>query len=95
MKIRLSELRSLVREILEEDLKNVGGRHQKTVRGSSALKKMHDAPGVLQSLARITDPKELAQVIQALIDAVPVVNRSDVMRALGIVTRHEKTTHMR
>jgi hypothetical protein len=29
MKIRLSELRKIVREVLEEDIKNVGSHHQK------------------------------------------------------------------
>lgn len=95
MKIQLGELRKLIREALEEDLKNVGSRHQKTVRGTAALKKMHDAPGVLDSLTKVHDPKELAQIIQALIDAVPMVKRAEVLRALGLVSKHERTTRSR
>jgi HEAT repeat protein len=95
MKIQLGELRKLVREALEEDLKNVGSKHQKTVGGTIVLKKMHDAPGVLDSLTDIKDPRELAQVIEALIDSVPMVKRADVLRALGIVARHERITHNR
>jgi len=95
MEMKLDELRALIREVIAEDLKNVGGRHQRTVRGTSALKKMHDAPGVLKSLSKISDPKELAQVIQALIDAVPITSREDVLRSLGMVTRHERKTHLR
>jgi hypothetical protein len=34
-------------------------------------------------------------VIEALIDAVPVVRREEVLKALGTVTRHEKSTHHR
>ena len=88
-------LREAVRAILAEDLKNVGSRHQKTVGGTAALRKMHDAPGVLPSLSKLHDPKELAQVIQALIDAVPITSREEVLRALGIVARHERKTHRR
>ena len=95
MKIRLSELRRMVAEILKEDLKNVGSKHQKTVAGTAVLKKIHDAPGVLNSLMSVNDPKELAHVIEALIDAVPMVKRSDVLAALGMVQRHERATHKR
>ena len=95
MKIQLSTLRNLIKEVLEEDLKNVGSKHEKTVSGSSALRKMHDAPGVLDALSKITDPKELAHVIEALIDAVPVVKRADVLKALGMVSRHERATRKR
>ena len=102
MKIRLSDLRDMIREVAEEetppvreDLKNVGARHEKTVSGSVALRKMHDAPGVLEALANIDDPKELAHVIEAIIDAVPVVKRADVLKALTTVTRHERITRRR
>lgn len=88
-------LRQLIREIIKEDLKNVGGRHQHTAAGTSTLRKMHDAPGVLDSLASIEDPKELAQIIQALIDAVPMTHREEIMKALDIVRRHERATHRR
>ena len=95
-------LRSWIRETLRaesggvsQDLKNVGSRHEKTVGGTAALRRMHDAPGVLPALSQLHDPKELAQVIQALIDAVPITSRGDVFRALGIVGRHERATHRR
>jgi hypothetical protein len=61
----------------------------------STLKKMHDAPGVLQSLTRIRSAKELAHVIEALIDAVPISRRDEILRALAMVARHEKKTHTR
>jgi len=95
MKIRLSELRKIVREVLEEDIKNVGSHHQKTVGGTATLKKMHDAPGVLDSLSHIDDPRELAQIIQAIIDSVPITKRAEVMRALNTVIGHERKTHNR
>jgi hypothetical protein len=53
---------------------------------------MHDAPGVMEALMMIEDPKELAQIIEALLDAVPIVRRDEVLRALGIVQRHERKT---
>jgi hypothetical protein len=91
----MDELREVVREVLNEDLKNVGGKHEKTVAGAHVLKMMHDAPGVMQALMSIGSPKELAHVIEAIIDAVPVVRRDEVLKALSTVTRHEKTTHRR
>ena len=109
MRITLSDLRRIIREVAEatgaaaqgvsppvrEDLKNVGGRHEKTVAGSTVLRKMHDAPGVMEALAAVDSPKELAHVIEAIIDAVPVVRRDEVLKALSTVTRHEKSTHKR
>ncbi len=95
MRIRLGELRRIIRELIQEDMKNIGSRHQKTVAGTAALRKMHDAPGVLDALSNIDDPKELAQVLQATIDAVPITKRDAVLKALGTVGRHERTTHKR
>lgn len=95
MRIQVSQLRQAVRDVIEEDLKNVHGKHERTTAGSIALRRMHDAPGVMEALADITSPKELAHVIEAIIDAVPVVRRDDLLRALNIVTRHEKSTHTR
>lgn len=93
MKRAIERLRSTVRQIINEDLKNVRSEHEKTIAGSTALCRMHDAPGVLEALSHIDDPKELAQVIEAIIDAVPLVRRNDVLTALTKVTRHERTTH--
>lgn len=88
-------LRQFVREALNEDLKNIGGHHDKTVTGSVVLRKMHDAPGVLEALAAVDSPKELAHIIEAIIDAVPIVRREDVLKALRTVGRHERSTHRR
>lgn len=91
----MDDLRHFVREALREDLKNVGSRHEKTVTGSVVLRKMHDAPGVLEALSAVDSARELAHVIEAIIDAVPVVRREDVLKALRTVGRHERTTHRR
>jgi hypothetical protein len=56
---------------------------------------MHDAPGVLDSLSHIDDPRELAQIIQAIIDSVPITKRAEVLRALNTVMGHERKTHNR
>ena len=88
-------IRPLVREVIKEFLKNAGMPHEKTVAGGAALKKMHDAPGVIASLGRVKSPQELAQIIQAIIDAVPLSSRDAVLKTLGIVQRHEKKTHPR
>lgn len=53
---------------------------------------MHDAQGVLPALSQITSPTEMARVIEALLDAVPMVSRRDVLEALMKVMRHEKAT---
>ena len=88
-------LREAVRGLVAEDLKNLGVPHDATVGGSAALRKMHDAPGVLEAIASVTEPRELAHVIEALIDASGVVRRDEVLRAPGTVQRHEKKTHRR
>jgi hypothetical protein len=94
MNSQISLLRRVIREtlILNEDLKNVHSKHEKTVAGSVVLRKMHDAPGVLEALSLIDSPKELAHVIEAIIDAVPVVKKEEVVKALMTVQRHERKT---
>lgn len=91
----MDDLRNFVRGVVSEDLKNIGGRHEKTVAGSVVLRKMHDAPGVLEALTAVDDPKELVHVIEAIIDASAVVRRDEVLRALQKVARHERGTHKR
>jgi hypothetical protein len=51
---------------LTEDLKNVGGKHERTVTGSMVLRKMHDSPGIMEELSKVDDPKELAHVRDTL-----------------------------
>jgi hypothetical protein len=92
MKLTIGELKHIIQETLDEDLKNVHSKHEKTSTGSAVLRKMHDAPGVLEMLSKIKSPKELAQVIEAILDAVPVVRRDDVLKALTTVQRHERST---
>jgi hypothetical protein len=81
--------------MIDEDLKNVGGRHDKTAKGTRALKKMHDAPGVLASLSDIDRPEELAQVIQAIDDAAPITGREEILKAIKKVLSHERSTRNR
>ncbi len=97
MKLTTLQLRRIIREEigLSEDMKNVGGEHEDTVGGAVVIRKMHDAPGVLEALSSIGSAKELAHVIEAIIDAVPIVRREEVLRALTTVQRHEKATHKR
>lgn len=97
MKLTESQLRQMIRSEIElsEDMKNVGSKHEDTVSGAVAIRKMHDAPGVLEALSNIHSAKELAHVIEAIIDSVPVVRREEVLRALGTVQRHERKTHKR
>jgi len=82
----------LLREVIAEDLKNIYSKHKKTVDSQRALKTIHDAPRVMDALAEINSPTELAAVIEALIDACPIVKKAEVLRALGVVQKHEKTT---
>ena len=85
----LAELRRIVAEEVEvavsEDMKNIGSEHKATVDSSRVLTLMHAAPGLLPALQKITSPAELAHLIEAIIDSVPVVKRADVMAALGAV----------
>ena len=82
----------LLRGLIAEDLKNIYSKHKKTVDSQHALKVMHDAPAVLAALQKIDKPNELAAVIEAIIDACPIVKKAEVLDALMKVQRHEKTT---
>lgn len=92
MKLKLSHLRRIIQEELNQDLKNVHSKHEKTTTGTSVLRKMHDAPGVLASISQLKTPKEVAQVIEAILDAVPMVSRESIFKALETVKRHERAT---
>ena len=91
MKLKLSHLRRIIQEELNQDLKNVHSKHEKTT-GTSVLRKMHDAPGVLAAISQLKTPKEVAQVIEAILDAVPMVSRESIFKALETVKRHERAT---
>ena len=91
----LKLLREMIREVLAEDLKNVGSEHQHTVAGTAAIHKMHNAPGLLDKFTDIKKAKDLAQVIQAIIDSTPITRRAELLKALSIVLRHERATHPR
>lgn len=82
----------LLRQLVAEDLKNVYSHHKKTVDSQYVLKKMHDAPAVMDALTAIDKPAELAAVIEAIIDACPIVRKDEVLNALRKVQGHEKTT---
>lgn len=88
----MDSVEKLLRILIAEDLKNIYSKHKKTVDSQHVLKKLHDAPGVMDALQKINKPSELAAVIEALIDACPIVKKHDVMKALGSVQRHERTT---
>lgn len=88
----MDEVEDLLREMISEDLKNIYSKHKKTVDSQFVLKKIHDAPGVMDALTKINNPAELAAVIEALIDACPIVKKHEVLRAIGTVQKHEKTT---
>lgn len=88
-------LREAVRTFVDEDLKNVRSKHAHTAAGTTALRKMHDAKGVLAALENITQPMELVQVLEAVLDAVSIAGREEVLKALSAVTKHEKTTRAR
>lgn len=83
----------LLRKFIFEDLKNVRSKHEPATSDSKrVLRLMHDAPGVIPALQEIDNPRELAAVIEALIDACPVVRKGDVLSALSKVTSHERKT---
>lgn len=88
----MDDVEKLLRMLIAEDLKNIYSKHKRTVDSQHVLKMMHDSPGVMDALQKIDKPSELAAVIEALIDACPIVRKGDVMKALGNVQRHERTT---
>lgn len=76
---------------ISEDLKNIYSQHKKTVDSQYVLKMIHDAPGVMDAFQKINKPTELAAVLEAIIDACPIIKKTAVLNALGKVQRHEKT----
>lgn len=82
----------LLRELISEDLKNIYSHHKPTVDSKHALMMIHNAPGVLEALQKIDKPAELAAVLEAIIDACPIVRKDAVLNALTKVRTHEKTT---
>lgn len=88
----MDSVEKLLRVLISEDLKNIYSKHKQTVDSQHVLKMIHDSPGVLDALQKINKPSELAAVLEALIDACPIVRKYDVMKALGSVQRHERIT---
>lgn len=83
----------LLRKFISEDLKNIYSKHElPTTDSKKVLRMMHDAPGVMAALQEIDSPRELAAVLEALIDACPIVKKGDVLGALSKVTSHERKT---
>lgn len=81
-----------VEDSVDEDMKNIYSKHQPTVDSQKVLRTMHDAPGVMAALTKINNPQELASVIEAIIDACPIVRKDEVLNALRKVEKHEKKT---
>ena len=82
-----------VRDVsVDEDMKNIYSQHEPTVDSQRVLKMMHNALGVMDSLTKINSPRELAAVIEALIDACPIVRKDEVLGALRKVEKHERKT---
>ena len=88
----MEDLSNLIREFISEDLRNIYSKHEPTADSQHALKIMHDAPGVMEALQKINNPQELAAVLEAIIDACPIIKKDSVLKALNKVQRHEKKT---
>ena len=91
MKITEDQLRQLVREeIATEQLKNLHSKHEQTVDSKRVLTLMAKSKGVMESIKKIDNSRELVALIQALIDASGVADKGSVMKALVKVQGHEK-----
>jgi hypothetical protein len=85
MKIRLGELRKMIRE----HFRHGSAPHQRTTDSKRVLKAMQDSPTLQKAFDTIDQPRELAGIIEELIDATGM-SREQIQRALSILYRHEK-----
>jgi hypothetical protein len=91
MKLTEEQLRSIIREELEtEQLKNLHSKHEATVDSKRVLEMMAKSKGIMQLIKKIDNTKELASLLEALIDSSGVVDKGAVLQALTKVQGHEK-----
>lgn len=85
MKIRLGELKKMIRE----HFRHGASPHQRTSDSKKVLKAMQDNPTLQRAFDVIDEPRELAGVLEELIDATGMP-REKIQQALAILYRHEK-----
>ena len=85
MKLRLRDLRLLIRE----HFRHGSSPHERNPDIKRVLKTMQDNPSLQRAFDTIDKPRELAGVIEELIDATGM-SRDDISQALSIIFRHEK-----
>lgn len=85
MKIRLGDLRKIIRE----HFRHGGSPHQRTSDSKRVLRAMQDSPTLQHAFDSIDQPRELAGVIEELIDATGM-SREQIEQALAILYKHEK-----
>jgi hypothetical protein len=91
VKLTEEQLRSIIREELEtEQLKNLHSKHEATVDSKRVLEMMAKSKGVMQSIKKIDNARELAGLLEAIIDASSVGDKGAVLKALMKVQGHEK-----
>ena len=74
----------------KEQLKNLHSKHEATVDTKRGLEMMAKSKGVMRSIKKIDNPRELAGLLEALIDASGVADKNAVLQALTKVQGHEK-----
>ena len=76
--------------VQKEQLKNLHSKHEATVDSKRVLEMMAKSKGVMQSIKKIDNARELAGLLEALIDASSVGDKGAVLKALMKVQGHEK-----
>lgn len=77
-------------EIQKEQLKNLHSKHEATVDSKRVLEMMAKSKGVMQSIKKIDNARELAGLLEAIIDSSGVPDKNAVLQALTKVQGHEK-----
>jgi hypothetical protein len=91
MKLTQAHLRQIIREELStEQMKNVNSEHEHTADSKRVLEMLSKSKGVMQSIKKIDNPRELVGLLQGIIDAPGVADKSSVLKALATVQGHEK-----
>lgn len=74
----------------KEQLKNLHSKHEQTVDSKRVLEMMAKSKGVMQSIKKIDNSRELVGLLQAIIDASGVADKGSVLKALTKLQGHEK-----
>lgn len=79
----------LLREFINEHFRHAVSPHERTSDSKKVLRVMQQDKLLQKAFDRINNPRELASVLEELIDATGM-SREEIQHALAILFKHEK-----